>query len=396
MEKRVPSDAMGLVDLYSPDGPTAKILSMMRPSLFLGAKTGIPYSLIRKSQDEIEGMRGKIDEVTPEFAQDLNALVLAPKRNNNIRAFMLITADYLGSKDEVKAYNVIIAQNLGTNPWPLYQGRGGYDSIDTRLTKEQTEGWINQHQAALRELGIEKIRVGSSGFYYVMEADLEEKGFSDHGEVDLGRLVTFLTDTYGMVGVKQMQKPSEKEYLAATVPFLSYRQKQTLADKIERKLCQGKPYENAGDVVSDWGAHRIAVPTEEQAREWGMYFRGHKGLGRFSVDMAWRDDYYAKPKKNGFKSFNLAVKVKRKAERRSGLARSLFNPTVRELQIYDLWQHYASQINEKSPAHHRNFRGAQNDSMQKRRGLMRQYEYDEILNFMFNIKEMVLLVPQPH
>ena len=397
MEKRAPSDAMGLVDLYFPGGPTAEILSMMRPSLFLGAKTDIPYSLTIQSQDEIEEMRGRIDEVTPEFAQNLNALVLAPKRNVKVRAFMLITADYLNSKDEVIAENAIIAKNLGTNPWPLYQGRGGYDSIDTRLTDGQTKGWIDEHQAGLKGLGIKKIRVGSSGFYYVREADLEENGFLDHGEVGLSRLVTFLTDTYGTVGLEQgVQKPSEKEYLAAAVPFLSYRQKQTLADKIERKLCQGKPYENAGDVVSDWGAHRIAVPTEEEARKWGMYFQGDINLARFGVDVAWRDDYYTEPKKNGFKSFNLAVEVKRKAESKSGLARSRFKPTVRELQIYDLRQHYDSQINEESPAHHRRFRDTQNDSMRKRRGLMRQYEYDEILKLMFNIKEMVLLAPQAH
>ncbi len=383
----VPSDSMNLMGLYFSQGSaTPRILSQMRKAIFLEQKWYIPYSEIVESQGEIAGMRRLIDGTTPYFAQDLNALVLGKgNRGNDIRTIFLTTVDYLGPAGEIIRGDVVIPINLGTNPWLLYRGEEGYDSIDTKITAEQAEEFVRANGVALRELGVKKVFVKTSGFFYVRDEDLRGKRFiTPEGAVDLASLTTYLYDTRGFVGLENVQKPTEEEYKERAVPFTSYRQKQTLIEKVEREICQYDPFKNEGDVISDWGAHRITATTEEDAMRWGSAFRDHARVGRFETTAIWVDDYYSKPKGTGFKSYNIAVRA----------TSTKHKPTIREIQIYDLQQHFNGQINEKSHAYHGRFRRSQTESSRRRQELMRAFEYVDILKLMFNARELEFKVTQ--
>jgi|SRR3989338_5411919 len=381
----VPNDSMNLMGLYFPQGnSTTRILSQMRNAIFLEKRTDVAFSEIREAQDEIAKMRKTIDGTTPYFAQNLNALVLGNEnKRSGIRAIMLTIVDYLGPDGDIIRGEVLIPRNLGTNPWLLYLGEGGYDSVDTKITAEQAEEYIRINEAALRELGVKGVFVKSSEFFYVRDGDLREKGFmSSEDALDLDYLVTYLANTNGFVGLEQRQKPTEKEYAKMAVPFTSYRQKQTLIEKVTRGLCQRHPFRNGGDVISDWGAHRITAATEEDAMQWGDVFRDRTILGRFETQAIWVDDYYSNPKGTGFKSYNVAVQA----------TSPRYEPTVREIQIYDLRQHFSAQINEKSHAYHGRFRKSQTESSKKRRVLMREFGYIAALELMFNARELKVTV----
>ena len=401
----IPNDSMNLMGLYFPQSsPTARILAQMRRAIFLKPKE-IPYSLVRESQDEIAEMRLDIDSTTPYFQQGINSLVFKDgnKRNGNgIRTIFLttadylgpsrevVTADYLGPSREVVRKDVVIPRNLGANPWPLYRGEGGYDSVDTRITAEQAVEYIGANVAALKRLGVERVFVKTSCFFYVRDEDLRKNGFiMADGQVDLDSLVTYLVDTNGMVGVKEVQKPEAEEYAERAVPSASSRQKQTLEQKVRRELCQYDPIEDAGDAISDWGGHRITAATEQEAIYWGTVFGSNARVGTFRTEVLHVDNYYEKPKDTGFKSLNLALRVipaLRDIPIRANSPRH--KSTVRELQIYDLQQHFDGQINRKSPAYHERFRRSETESSKKRQKLMDRFEYTDILKFMFNAREL--------
>ena len=384
----VPNDSMNLMGLYFPQSSaTPRILAQMREAIFLGQKVNILYSEILESQGEIAEMRKLIDGTTPEFVQDKNALVLGNgNKRSGIRAIMLTIADYLGPDRDIIRGDVVIPRNLGTNPWLLYQGEGGYDSVDTKITAEQALEYIGANEAALSALGVKRVFVKTSGFFYVRDEDLRGKKFmSPEDALDLDYLVTYLADTKGFVGLEQRQKPTEEEYAEMAVPFTSYRQKQTLIEKVMRELCQYQPFRNEGEVISDWGAHRITATTEEDAMQWGNVFRDRARVGRFETTPLWVDDYYDKQKGTGFKSYNVAVRATSPRHR----------PTIREIQIYDLLQHFNGQINEKSPAYHGRFRKSQTESSRRRQALLHAFEYDDILKLMFNARELEFpVVPQ--
>ena len=406
----VPNDLINIMGLYfEPSMATPQIFDIMRRSIFTEQKAGIPqkadipYSLILQSQAEIAEMRLRIDSITPYFQQDINKLVLGNGNNRNgngTRAIFLTTADYLGQKGEVVREDAVIARNLGTNPWSLYRGERGYDSVDTRITAEFALEFISGNEAALERLGVERVFVKTSCFFYVRDKDLREKGFIKADEqVNLDSLVTYLADTSGMVGVSQVQKPTPQEYAKRAVPSNSSRQKQTLDQKVRRELCQYKPFRNAGDVISDWGGHRITAATEQDAVYWGTVFGSDGSVGSFKTEVLHVDNYYEKPKGTGFKSFNIAlrtVKNSTTAPRNNGYNDQTTSPRhpkmVREVQIYDLQQHFNGQINEASPAYHRRFRRSETESSKKRQDLMDTFEYTDILRLMFNSRDMVFPV----
>ena len=328
--------------MYFPYGsPTSTIMRIMREAVFRGKKIDIPYSETHASQQEIAEMRQRIDGSTPEFAQDLNTLVFG---EDKVRAILLIKGNFVDSNGEVK--NVIVPIDLGTNPWPLYTGREGYNTVDIKITAGSAKEYLMQHKEALRQRGIESFLVEESSFHYARDEDLKGNFVGSKGieAVDLASLVPYLVDTYGFVGLDEVSKPQEKEFRERAVPFVSYRQKESLLEKLIRKLCQRSPLMHEGDVIADWGAHRICL-KEEEALYFGGIFQGRVRVGRFVTRGLYTDNYYQQPKKSGFKAFNITARV----------SSAKHGDIIRELQIYDLLQHFNAQINEKSPAFHRRF-----------------------------------------
>jgi len=377
----VPNDRIGIMGLYFPQSSaTARILSDMRKAIFLEQKASLPFSDIEESQTEIAEMRKTIDGVTPHFSQHLNNKVFGTgTEGDGVRTVFLTIVDYLGHDGSVLRANVVIPRNLGTNPWSMYHGEEGYDSIDTRITAEQARQYISENEAALWGMGIESVFVKTSSFFYVRDKDLKEKGFiSSEGAVDLDTLVTYLADTHGFVGLQELQKPTEKEYMERAVSFNAARQKQTVEQKVGRKLCQYPPFMHEGHAISDWGAVRIVPLTEEDAIYWGTLFGKHTEVGIFDIVPLHVSNLYQNPRPNGFKSYNIAVRARSKRRK----------PTIREIQVRDLLRHFNSEINEDSPFYHGSYRKTQTESSKRRQRLMQAFEYDVALKFMFNAREL--------
>jgi ppGpp synthetase/RelA/SpoT-type nucleotidyltranferase len=377
---KVPKDEFHLMGMYFPhSSPTCQIMDRMRKAIFSEEYESISYSDTHAAHQEIAEMKQKIDESTPEFTQDLNKFVCGD--NSVISSILLIKGDFLGNRGGIE--NVILPIDLGTNPWPLYQGREGYNSIDAKIATEQTLGYLRLNEQDLRQRGIIGFSINESSFHYFKEEDLKRNFGSDTG-IDLNDLVRRITDIHGFIGTNLVSKPTEQEYREKSIPFCSYRQKQSLLKKAIRELCQRDPYQNMGDIISDWGAHRICFEKEEEAIVLGKLFEGQVKLDKFKIRELHTDDYYSKPKKTGFKSFNIAGRV----------SSTRYGDIVREIQIYDLLQHFNSQINEDSPAFHRKHKEKQEESGKNKRAVLEKYEYDAVLKMMFGTEKIEVFLPK--
>ena len=76
------------------------------------------------------------------------------------------------------------------------------------------------------------------------------------------------------------------------------------------------------------------------------------------------DNYYAKPKGNGFRNMNVAVEVLTKG----------FGPCVREIQIVHLAQYYPNEIDIHDPRHHRQQKKRREHVSKKKSDLKIYYE----------------------
>lgn len=374
MPTNVPADKLNLMGMYFTYGrPTYKIIGDMREAIFSGKKIVISHADILNAQEEIVKVRQEIDESTPKCAQCINNLVFG---NDSVRAVSLVKGNFLGN-EEIK--DTILHSDLGTNPWPLYQGREGYDTLDNKLTLENTSKYLNQNRQDLVQKGITGFNIKESSFYYFRDRDLKRNFGDGAGGIDFRDLIRYMVNTQGYVGTEKVSKPSEEEYREKAVPFASYRQKLSLAEKIKRQLCRQEPYEDGGDMIDDWGAHKICLAKEEEAIAMGLKIKNSRDLGRFQMNIAHIDDYYSEPKGNGFKAFNFNVQV----------SSSRYPTTVREIQVYDLMIHRDAEINEKSPFYHGKYRDQQLHSRRKKRAVLEALEFDYVLELMFGTERMV-------
>lgn len=388
MANNAPKDKVNLMGLYLPnDSPTCEIMAQMRKAVREEQVISIPYSQILSAQQEIKEVRQKIDGSTPEFAQDLNKHVFG---DSAVRAILVMQGDFL-SAGEIK--NTILPFDLGTNPWPIYQGRGDYETVDAKVTADAASEYLQSRQQELRAKGISKFNVGQSGFFYLRDEQLKRNFGDSAGGISLEALIPYIVDTYGFVGLEPVSKPNEQDYRERAVPFVSYRQKgaDSLLEKVIRKLCQISPIKDEGGAIADWGGHRICAETEQETISWSKILQKPVNLGRFRMSNLHTDDYYSNPKKTGFKSYNATVRVISK-----GIATDSprYTDVIREIQLYDLISHFNSQINEKHHAFHRKFREREERSLSKKRAVLEGFEYHFVLGLMFGTELLELPVPK--
>jgi hypothetical protein len=382
-----PKDYLNLLGMYfGQNTVTYGVSETIRPSVFTERKVDLPLSWIEEARREISKVESEIDELTPEFAQDLNGMIFG---EDKVRALLIIKGDLVGRGTEIR--DTIIPINLGTNPWSLYQGSEGYDTIDARLTSEQAAAYLMQNANELARMGLQQLVVNESSFHYARDSDLKEKFPDGKGDVDLADLTRYLVDTYGYAGVDGVIKPSEQEFNDKAMTVTSYRQKQSLEEKTIRELCQKDPFRDVGDVITDWGAHRVVFATEEEARSFGTRFRrayssqNRVEIGKFGARVLHVDDYYTDPKKSGFSSYNVAANVISTRRR--------FEEVVREIQIYHWNMHFKGQINESDPAFHRTIRERQLKAGSARRKVMERFEYDHFIRGMFATEPLIITNP---
>lgn len=381
-----PKDMFHLLGLFYNQGTeTYGAINRIRPSIFTGKRVDLPYNSIPEARREFAEVRRNIDESTPEFAQDLNKMVFG---DDAVRAILVVKGDFIGKGVEIK--NSKIPIDLGTNPWPLHQGREGYDTIDTRLTVEKTYDYLTMHAEELRGIGIRQLVVNESTFHYMRDRDLKEKFPNGTDGANLKDLMRYLVDTEGYVGIEEVTKPNAKQYAEKVMTVTSYRQKQSVLEKVIRELCGKDPYLNAGDVMTDMGAHRGIFATEEEAKSFAKQFVLADGMaskipiGRFDARVLHVDDYYSRPKKSGFKSYNVAANVSTTRN---------FEDAIREIQIYHWGMHFKAQIDEHDQAFHRTIREGQIKSGKTRRDVMKRFGYDTFLELIFSTDPLILDVP---
>ncbi len=388
MTNNAPRDEFNLMELYFPNGgPTYEIMSQMRKAVLEERMRGIPYSQIHAAQQEIKEVRQKIDDSTPAFAHDLNNLVFG---DSAVRAILIAKGDFVGRS---QLEGSILAVDLGTNPWPLYQEHWHYEKIDDKVTMDGAREYLQSHQQELKDKGIKTLSIDQSGFFYFNNEQLKRNFGDGAGGISLEALIPYVVDTNKFVGLEPASKPNEQDYMERAIPFVSYRQKgaDSLLDKAIRKLCQVEPFADAGDVISDWGGHRICAETKEDAISWSKKFQGLVRLDRFKVTNLHTDDYYSSPKENGFMAYNIAARV---TSRSIKPASPRYMDVVREIQIYDLMSHFNSQINENHHAFHRKFRKREDTSLIKKRAVLEEFEYHFVLELMFGTEPLELPVPK--
>jgi hypothetical protein len=388
---RPPEDLLNLLgEYFSQTSITYRLIGQMRESIFTRNPLHIPPQRLYESRGEIERVTQQIDESTPQSAQDFNSLVF---KNDKVAAFLVVKGDLVTENDEVVIANTVVPVYLGTNPWLLYQGRGGYDTVDTKISLEQTQYQIIEREEEFRREGIAALLVKESSFHYARDKDLKAKFPDGLGGFNTFDFIRYLIDTQGYIGMEPAIKPTKEEYEDSAMVFTSYRQKQSVLEKTIRELCQSEAYRTEGDIITDWGALRVGFPTEQEAISFAIQFQvadirqRQVEIGRFDANVLHIDDYYSNPKSSGFKSFNIAVLFKSRPK--------LFEDVVREIQIYDWMMHYKAQIDETDPAFHRTIRASQVKSGARRRKRMENLGYDAALALMFGADKQ-LRVELPH
>ena len=376
---------------------TYQILEIMRKGMMAGERRNVPEKLVQHSTAEVQGKMGELDESTYESAHALNNEIFG--RFNRRRVIMVVKGDFIGGKADLDYMNresrreegYLIPIDLGENPYPLFASRDAYSTIDEKVTEEQTRQFLADNRQYLRERGFRGFMIDTSRFFYFDNQELTKRFATKSGELDMQRLIPFVSDLpqYLFVNGKIVESgsvaPTAKEYENAAIKFASYRLKQSLAQKLANMLTFPKGEIRKG--ISDWVAHRVVFPTEEEVHGLESFLRENPIIG-FSnskkdsrvLKIEYRDksDYYEKPKANGFRSMNIIVLTYTPG----------YKPSIREIQAVHFGQYHHNEIDVNNPAHHRQQEGKREHVSSKKSEL--KFHYEGILKEIFG-KELVIL-----
>ena len=320
---------------------TYDVAGYMRNEFLKGSLGGLERGLVKRAKKEVDKKRMELDGPTYEFAQELYSQVFCGGDINHEcrkKAIMVVQGDLLsrvkGIIDTVVPIE-IADYTLFKNPEPG-------ETVDETVTRKFTNQFIRDNRPYLRDQSYQAFSIKSSKIFDIREDKLN--AFMDeNGGLDARALVPFLTETFGYVVTTPIAGiPRKDKYRDLAPTFSSYRQKNSLAEKLLRKLGNGDRLRDK-DTIDDWVAHRIVVDSEEEARYWVDFFESNPQLRTFRLRHLHTDDYYTDRKKNSFRNFNLTLSVS---------SPRFKIPTVREIQIVDKMQYRENEIDPDSPAHH--------------------------------------------
>ncbi len=327
--KKVPN----LLGYYFEDtSRVASIFYQIRLNFEHGTNKGISEEDIKKATREVNSARTSLDRATYMFVYDLNEFVFGAIPRN--RVIMVIEGKFLGGEASIP---YVFGIDFGINPHELFKKHPS----DSYLTETRAQQYLIDERDRLRAQNLEGLLIEVSKFFYFDDGDVSR--FLQDGKIDMMALLPLVTDTRGYVGVMPVTYPIQKEFYLENCPerFTSSRLKASLQKKGERKLTQRKIDDS--DLIHDWAAHRIVVPSVEIAYDLETRLRRPIRIGNSEVRRIGIDDYYRKSKANEYKSFNIYLEVQTRGHK----------PCVREIQIVDKAQYYRNEIDPNDKAHHK-------------------------------------------
>lgn len=341
--------------------------------------------LLKAAGIETTKIKAKLDSSTFPFHQDLVTEVFG---NSPTRVILVDKGTLYG----VQSIDTVIGIDLGNNPYPLFKPANNGATIDAEVTDSKTREFldsINPKDLPERERniwqGLDGFLRGISIFYYFKEGDISSRFLTRDGEIDMAKILPLVTEIpfseaegkiqrMGHVFLSPKGPPSFQEYQENFIPFVSYRLKNSLAEKIEGVLAQQSI--KTDDVIGDWVGHRAVRPRIGDVYELKEFFALSQDIGlhgKSKVELLRTKDYYSDwklyNKMQAFGSVNLVLQVDRGRQ-----------TSVRGLQITDEESYYQNEIDPRSPIHHRKYRNKQRQSAGYK--YMRK-KFDPILNPMF-------------
>jgi len=341
------ADEVSYLGLFFPKGhPTSDVIDRIRLNILNGVpseNSGISMDEVYSAQQFFVNGMPIFDKQVPLFAQDVTKNVLG----DSISAIVLTKGDLYDENDVLLYHDTFLPYNLGTNPWQLFERDGNYSTIDDRITFESALRYIEANRNHLRDIGCKKFKINSSYVYFFDEVQLN-KIYGQDGILNLERLTADVIETNGYVGTEKIEFPNWEDAKKRLVPSVSYRQKHSIRSKSKIKLAQKKgningPKKQNADVI----AIRFRG-SEEHVSEMIANFRGYNQIGRFELQEIASEDYFTKPKKNGFRSFNLITRLMSQAG----------NWPI-EAQFHSFHDYHKAEIDQTHPAHHSNYKEKQ-------------------------------------
>ncbi|MBL7056244.1 hypothetical protein ISS07_04995 [Candidatus Woesearchaeota archaeon] len=294
--------------LFFPKGhPTSDVVDRIRLNILNGVpaeNSGISVEEVYGAQQAFLENMLQFDRQVPHFAQDVTKKMLG----DSVNAVVLTKGNLYDENNKLLYPGTIFPSDLGTNPWPLFKGSGTHGTIDDRITFESAAGYIEANRELLTADGCRKFEVGSSYVFFFDRDNLFDT-YGSGGKLNLELLTADIIETNGYVGTRRVDFLRWNEAKKRAIPSVSYRQKHKMGLKSSVKLAQNKgkingPKKQNADII----AFRYRG-SESDVSEMIAEFSGFGRVGRFELQEIDSENYFAKAKKNGFRSFNLITRL---------------------------------------------------------------------------------------
>ncbi len=355
---------------FESNSPVSKFFQWLRWNYLNDTRSKKGPSTINASR-EFEKARLMIDRHANDFGQQLAMFfdeTLKPTRHS--KAYSALSKDKIVAMiaqgkfhGSVPSIDSTLAFNLGRDTWSLFQKRGS-GTIDERVTSLKISQYLSENKALLRKEGFDTYIADHSGFCWMNETELLDKGFMDERGIDFLRLVPLLVPVKHVVlspiespiyRVGKKKESKEKiidEFLQSAPTHLSYRFKHSLLWKIFERLCSDDPIvkeyvwddEGKTHTISDWIAYRKVVKNYTEVGRTENALRQAEKIGPFDVKVIESKDLYKRPKEKRKKN---DTPEKDEAYRARHLLLELEKGNdkfVAEIQIVDLNQYFLNEI----------------------------------------------------
>lgn len=312
--------------------------------------TSFDAGLINRARNDVQRKSHNLDRSTYPFAEDFASYLFG--NGQPIRVIMVIDGVFQGDAP----VETIIPIDLGSNPHLLFQDTHGNTTIDSFVTFEKTRESLEQYRAShtekLSERGIYDLQVRKSRFFYFRQQDLGDffgRRLGKNGTIALEEMAALapLIIPTDYVMLEEVEVPSIDTYLASAPIHVSYRLKQSLAEKLLNRLTKDNNHKGSNvRLIADWVAHRPVVPTMDDVEALESFLRRNPTIGNSRVEYLHTNDYYNEPPKSiggspNFKAKNVIVRV-----RTAG-----FEPAIREIQIVDSRQYFENELLKGQTSH---------------------------------------------
>lgn len=269
--------------------------------------------LIEDGKNEAFQIKSSLDTAIVHIAQDLVKQFMGKKKR---RLIMLVEGGFYKSYSDLREgrnkFNSIMSKDLGPNPYKLFEKKNTNQTLDEYITEEMTLEVFQENQKKIKGSGYRFFSINASRFFYIPEADLKEYFLDSNNNIEMQKLVPFISyiPKNGFIITEGVMRPDEILFMNKAPHSISYRLKQSYSEKIVAKISSPKLLEKK-DMICDWAGARMVVTDEDTVRgiqeiinssshKKPLIF-GSKKKGS-KIKSVLLKDYYKENSKTGFKA----------------------------------------------------------------------------------------------